>query len=152
MRSAASPWILENVRRDRVRGGHELDPGLVVVAAHVLGIGRVEHEQHGLGQAGAQPAHRLDRHVGAGRVVGVGEEHDAGARRDAAQDRVDVGGQVRLGRNHGRGAVRQDGDAVDEEAMGGEDALVARPEVGVRDEAQELVEPAPQTMRSGSRP
>ncbi len=56
----------------------QLDAGFVVVAADILGIGRVEHQQDILrGKAGMQAAHLLERHIGAGRVVGIGQEHDA---------------------------------------------------------------------------
>ena len=41
----------------------------------------------------------VERNIGPGRIVGVGQEHDLGARRYAREDRVDVGGEIRLRRD-----------------------------------------------------
>ena len=51
--------LRERARHHRVLGGrHQLEAGLVVVAAHVFGIGRVEHQQrHRGGSACVQAAH-----------------------------------------------------------------------------------------------
>ena len=43
-----------------------------------------------------QPLDLVERHVGAGRVVGVGEEDDLGPRASRGEDRVDIGGLVGL--------------------------------------------------------
>ena len=93
MRTPPSPWILEKVRvmTTFCAAGDQFDARLVVVAADIFGIGRVEHQQHVLRQAGMQAADFLERQIGAGRIVGVGEEHDLRLRRDGGEDRVDVG-------------------------------------------------------------
>jgi hypothetical protein len=61
---------------DVLAGGDELDPGLVVVAATYSGIGGIEHQQHVRGQGAVQPFHFVERHIGAGRIVGVGQKDD----------------------------------------------------------------------------
>src|SRR5919197_858046 len=64
----------ERAAHDNVfASGDKLDASLVVVTAHVFGIGRVEHEQHVRGQTPLQPLDFVERNVGAGRVVGIGE-------------------------------------------------------------------------------
>ncbi len=90
-----------------------------------------------------QPPHLVERQVGAGRVVRVGEEHDLGTRGDALQDFADVGAQVRLRSDDGRRAVRQHDDLVEQEAVLGENRLVALAEIGVRQHGQQLVGAGP---------
>ena len=36
---------------DVVAGRHQFDAGFIVVAAHTFGIGRIEHQQHMIGQS-----------------------------------------------------------------------------------------------------
>ena len=63
----------EGVGHHRVLGGrHQFDADLVVVARHVIGIGRVQHQQHVRRQAGAQPLDFVERQIGPGRVVRIG--------------------------------------------------------------------------------
>ncbi len=100
--------LREGARHHHVVGGRrQLDAALVVVAPHVLGIGRVEDEEDVGRQPGMQPPHLVERDVGAGRVVGVGDEDDARLRRHPRQDRVDVGGEVLLRRDDRRAARRR---------------------------------------------
>ncbi len=86
MRRPARPKIFENVRVITVFSvvATSSRPGFVVIAAHVLGIGGVEHQQHvrqAAWRAGARTSSM--REVGAGRIVRVGEEHDPGLVRHA---------------------------------------------------------------------
>ncbi len=130
----------EGVRHHRVLGGrHQLDAELVVVARHVVGISGVEHQQHVLRQAGAQPLDLVERQIGAGRVVRVGEPDELGARRHAREDRVDVGGEIGFGRDDVPGAVRHRRDRVDQETVGGRNRLVAMGEIGVREQIEDFV-------------
>ena len=65
MRSDGEPVDLgEGARHHRVLGGrHQLDPGLVVVGAHIFGVGRVEHQQHVLRQPRAQTLHLVEAEI-----------------------------------------------------------------------------------------
>ena len=141
MRKRRKPVDLrEGVGHHRVvRGGHQFDAELVVVARHVVGIGGIEHQQHMRRQAGAQPLDLVERQIGPGRVVRVGEPHQLGARRNQFQDRVDVGGEIGLGRDDVDGAVRPGRDRVHQEAVGGGDRLVAMAEIGVREQIEDFV-------------
>ena len=130
----------ERVRHHGVLGGrHQFEPEFVIVARHVVGIGGVQHQQHMRRQTGAQPLDLVERDVGAGRVVRVGEPHQLCARRDAREDRVDVGGEFGLGRDDVFGAVRHGGDRVHQEAVGGGDRLVAVAQIGVRQQIEDFV-------------
>ena len=124
---------------DVLRRRDELKPGLVVVAPHIFRIGGVENQQHVAGQPGLQPAHLLERQIGAGRVVRIGEEHDARALGHRRQDRVDVGAFVLFLHHHRRRAGGHDLDLVDEEAVLGENPLVAGLQVGLGQKAEQLV-------------
>ncbi len=46
----------------------------------------------------------VERHVGAGRIVGIGQKYDLGLLRHRFENRIDIGGVVLLRRDHGRGA------------------------------------------------
>jgi hypothetical protein len=118
---------------------HELQPRPVIVAPHVLGIGCVEDEKRMLRQAGMEALDLVERQVGPGRVVGVRQENDLRPRPDGGEKGVHVRPVVPLFRHHRRAAGREDGDAIDEKAVSGEHALVARADEGVGDERQKLV-------------
>ena len=121
------------------RVGDEFDPRLIVVAADIFGIGRVEHEKHVLGQAGMQAADFLEGQIGAGRIVRVGEEDDLRLRRDGGEDGVDIGALLGFLDRDRHGAGSLDVDLVDQEAVLGEDRLVAGRKVGLGEQAEELV-------------
>ena len=126
-----------------VRRGNELEPGLVVVAPDVFGVGGVEHQQHGFGQRAAQSLDFVERQIGAGRIVGVGDEDDLRARAHRGEDRVDVRRVVLFAGYDRRPAGRQRRNRIDQEAVGGVDRLLARPEKGLRQEMQQFVRPRP---------
>ena len=124
----------EGARHHRVvGGGHKLDAGLVVVGPHIFGVGRVEHEEHIVGEAGAQPLHLVEGQVGAGRVVGVGDEDHARGRAHAGEDGIDIRGEVGLRCGDRGRAARQNRDLVNEEAVLAVDRLIARAEIGCRE-------------------
>ena len=136
--------LRERARHHRVLGGRDkLQPHLVVVAAHVFAVGSVEHQQHVRRQLLAQPPHLLERHVGAGRVVRVGQEHDLGARRDALEQLVHVGGVVEFRRDDRLCPARHDRDRIDEETMRRVEALVAGAEIAAREQVQQIVRARP---------
>ena len=71
--------LREGARHHHVLGGRdEFEARLVVVAADIFGIGRVEHQHHVRRQARMQALDLVERQIGAGRIVGIGEEHDLG--------------------------------------------------------------------------
>ncbi len=57
----------------------------------------------------------------------------------AGEQRVDVGAEVAVGRDHHFGAAAARGDVVDREAVADVDHLVARPGEGLRGEVEQLV-------------
>ncbi len=125
---------------DHVLGsGNELDACLVVVAAHVFGVSGIEHEQHMPRQAAMQPLDFVERHVSAGRVVGVGEKNNLGALAHRGEHGVDVGRVVLFRRRDRRRAGAADGDRVDQERVGGVNRLVAVAQIGVGNQVQKVV-------------
>ena len=122
-----------------VGGCHQLDADLVVVARHVVGIGGVQHQEHMRRQASAQPLHFVERQIGPGRVVRVGEPYQLGARADRFEDGVDVGREIALGRDDVAGAARHGRDRIDQKAVRGGDRLVAMAEIGVREQIEDFV-------------
>ena len=120
-------------------GRHQLDAGLVIVARYVIGVGGIDHQQHMRRQSGAQPLDLVERQIRPGRVVRVGQPHQLGARRDQFEDRIDVGGEIGLGRDHVDGAVRHRRDRIDQKAVGGRDRLVAAAQIGVRQQVEDFV-------------
>ena len=132
--------LRERARHHHVlAGGDELNAGFVVVVADVFGIGRVDHEQHMRRQAAVQPLDLVERQVGAGRIVRVGEEDHLGLRRHPLENLVDVGGEVLFRRDHGRGAGAERGNRIDQEAVRGVDRLVAVGEIGPRQQIEQIV-------------
>ncbi len=133
--------LREGARHDDVLVlGDQFEAGRIVVAAHILGIGRVEDEQHVVRQAGVQapaPRRRADRCRSD--CSGWRGRRSSSSASPRARMRVDVGRVVRLRRHDRRPRRRLDGDPVDEEAVLGEYALVARPDIGLGEEVQQLV-------------
>ena len=86
-----------------------------------------------------QAFHFRHRNIGAGRVVGIGEEDDAGLARDTGQHAVDIGGEVAFARHHRSRAVGGNGDRIDEKAEFRIDRFVALTKIGMRQELQDLV-------------
>ena len=82
----------EGAHRHRVgRRAGQLQAAVIVGCLGILGVGRVDHQDHVGGQAGAQPPQLRRRQVAAGRVVRVGEEDQPRARGDVREQRVDIG-------------------------------------------------------------
>ncbi len=134
------PVTLEKVgHHDVFRRRDQLNAGLVVVALDVFGIGGVEHQQRARRQPAMQALDLVERHVGAGRVVRIGEEYDLGPFRHRAENGVDIGGVVLLGRHHGLRARAQGRNRIDQKAVGGVDRLVAVGEIGARQQVEEVV-------------
>ena len=81
----------------------------------------------------------VERNVGSGRVVRIGQEHQLGLLAHASQDGVDIGGEILLRRDHRLGAGAERGDRVDQEAVGGVDRLVAVGKIGARQQIEQIV-------------
>ena len=75
----------------------------------------------------------------AGRVVRVGEEEDARARRDRREHGVEVGGEAGIGHLDRVGPEELGHELVDCKRVAGHDDLVAGAEEGVTDELDDLV-------------
>jgi hypothetical protein len=128
---------------DVVASGDQFDARLVVVAPHVFGIGRVDYEKHMGRQRTLQPLDFVERHVGAGRIVGIGEIDEPGLCGHALEDRVDVGGVIRLRRHHGRAARAKGGDVIDQKSVGGMDRLVAGTDERMGEQIEKLIRAGP---------
>ncbi len=83
----------------------------------------------------------VERHVGPGRVIGIGKEDDPGARGHPRQDGIDIGGVVGFRRGDWRRAGAQRRDRIDEETMNGVDRFIAVDEIGARQQVEEIVRP-----------
>ena len=130
----------KRVRHHGVLGGrHQFDAHLVIVARDIIRIRCVQHQQHMPRQSGAQPLHLVERQIGAGRVVRIGEPDELGPRRHELEDRIDIGGELGLGRDHVDGAVRHRRDRIDQKAVGGRNRLVALAEIDVRQQIEKFV-------------
>ena len=130
----------EGARHDGVAAGlDQFAPVGIVVAADILGIGCVHHQQHALRQHLAQPDQFVAGDISPGRVVRVGDEDQLRARRHGRQDRIDIGGEVALGSHDRMGARRARGDRIHGEPVLRVDHLVARPCIGVGQQGKEFV-------------
>ena len=130
----------EGVRQHGVLGRrHQFDAELVVVARHIIGIGGVEHQQHVRRQARAQPLDLVERQIGAGRIVRIGEPDHLGLRRHPLKDRIDVGGVIDLRRDDVGRAVCHGRDRIHQKAVRGRNRLVAVAEIGVREQIEDFV-------------
>ncbi len=108
------------------RAEHERLAGGVIRLRRIFGVGGVDDEQHVARQAVGEPLDLGGRQIGAGRIVRIGEKDDFRARGDLGENGVDVGGDVGLGRDDRRSARGENGDLVDEKAVLGENAFIAR--------------------------
>ena len=130
----------EGAGHDHVAGTlHQLLTARVVVAADVLGIGGIDHQQHVVGQAGMQAQKLLARQIAAGRVVGIGDEDRARPAGDARQHGVDVGPEVALGCCDRGRTDRERAEPVHQEAVRAVEHLVAGPGIGAHQQLDQLV-------------
>ncbi|PAV69192.1 hypothetical protein WR25_08594 [Diploscapter pachys] len=88
---------------------------------------------------GVEPRDLLAGGIGAGRIVGVGDEHDLGLVRHRGQDRIDIGRIVAIGDDHRRRADAPRRDLIHRKAVADVDDLVARPGEGAGGQVQHLV-------------
>ncbi len=129
--AAQAEHLREGARHHRVVGGvHQPDAGVVIRPLDVFGIGRIQHQQHLGRQAGAQAGDLLVRQHGAGGIVRVGQEAQPGGRRDRAQQRIDIGGQVALPRLDHPRARGGAGDVVDGKTVLGHQDVAAGTAIG----------------------
>ena len=82
----------------------------------------------------------VERQIGAGRVVGIGEEHDLVSARVTAARMASTSARSSVSFTvTGVAAGRLDLDPVDQEAVLGENRFVAGPQIGLRQQPQNLV-------------
>ena len=121
-------------------GRDQFDPGLVVVAPDVFGIGGVEHQQH-MRRAGrraaASPRRTADRCRSD--CSGLARKTIRVAAVTAARMASTSAVRSRLGRDDRLGAGRQGRDRIHQEAVGAVDRLVARAEIGARQQVDQVV-------------
>ena len=86
-----------------------------------------------------QPLHFIERHVGAGRIIGIGQEYDLGALAHGRQHGVDIGGVILLSRHHGACSRAKRGNGINQKAMRRVDRLIAIAQIGVGNEVQQIV-------------
>ena len=124
---------------DVFRRGDKLDAGFVVVALDVFGIGGVEHKQHVRRQPVMQPLDLVERNVGSGRIVGIGQKHDLGLLRHCGEHGVDIGGVILLRRDDRLRAGAERRDRINQKSVRGVDRLVAVGEIRARQQVQQIV-------------
>ena len=81
----------------------------------------------------------VEGHIGAGRVVRIGDEHQPRALCHRRDHRVDVGGVIFFRHLDRLAAVPERVDRIHQEAVLAVDHLVAVAQIGVRQEIQEIV-------------
>ena len=122
-------------------GRHQLEARLIIIASDIFGIGSVENQDNVLRQAGLQAAHFVDRNIGARRVAGIGKKDHFGVWRDRSKDRIDS--DLAIGFLHGdrSRAGPHDLDLVNQEAMLGDDRLIAGRQIDVAEQAEQFIGP-----------
>ena len=81
----------------------------------------------------------LDGNIGTGRIARIGDEDDLRLLGHGREDRVDIDAAILFLDDDWRRAGGHDLDLVDEEAMLGDDALVARRQIDMAEQAEQLV-------------
>ena len=126
---------------DIVRGRDEFDSCFIVVAPHILGIGRIEDEENMGGKPCMQALHLAEREVAPRWIVRVGKKDDFRLCRQETENCIDVRQIIVFRRHHGRGAVGLDGNRIDEKSILTVDRLVSGPKISMGNELQQLVRP-----------
>ena len=86
-----------------------------------------------------QPLDLIERDIGPGRIVRIGQEHHFSLRRHRLEHGVDIDGVIRFWRHDRLGAGPECRDRIDQEAVGGVDGLVAVGEVGACNQVEQVV-------------
>ncbi len=90
-----------------------------------------------------QPLDLVERHVGAGRIVRIGEKDNLGARAQRRQNGVDVGGEALFRRHDRLGSRTERGDRIDQKSVRRVDRLVAVAQIGIGEEIEQIVGAGP---------
>ena len=85
-----------------------------------------------------ETAHLFAGEIAARRIVGIGEIDDSRPRADGLQHRIDIDAQVLLRDNDRHGAVGECRNAIEQERVRAEHHLVARTQVSVGQQRQDL--------------
>ena len=110
-----------------------------IIALGEFGIGAIYREQAVGGQPGVQAADFGARNLRAGRVVGVGEIDQPGARCDRGQHGIDIAGIIIVGRYHRRRADPAGGEFINDEAVPGVEHLVADAGKGPGEQVEQFI-------------
>ena len=90
-----------------------------------------------------QPSDFVRTQHGAGRIVGVGEEHHAGPLAYQRQQGVHIGPVIGIGRDHRGRAATPRRDVINRKAVADVQHLVARPGKALRGDVEQFVRPGP---------
>jgi hypothetical protein len=125
MRRPASEGLGEGAGHDQVGAqGAEFEPcGRGAIRA-ILNVGLVEHNEHMFGHGAEEGFELLVREVGAGGVVGVGDEEEAGLVGAGRGHGLQVVTEVEARNNGGRHAKGVERDLVGDEGELGDDGVV----------------------------
>src|SRR5439155_6690951 len=93
------------------------------------------------GQTALQTLDLIEAHVGAGRIVRIGEKYDLGALAHRGENGIHVGRIAYLRRYHGGRAGAERRDGINKKAVSRMNGFVAVLEVGISEQIQQIVGP-----------
>ena len=86
-----------------------------------------------------QAADLAEGHIGAGRIIRIGNKYHARLGCHQRQHRVDIGGVVALRCHHGLCPIGADDDGIDEKSMRGINSLIAFAQIGIGEKLQQFI-------------
>ena len=112
---------------------------LIVGGIDIFGIGAIQQQQNPVGQMLSQTANFATAQIAAGRVVGIGQIHHAGALGHTAEQGVDRRGEIGVGHGNrrrivGMGIIGRLGVAV-----GAVEHFAARAQIRARQAAEQII-------------
>ena len=124
---------------DICRIGHQFQTGFVIIAADIFRIGGIQHQKYVRAQCRVQPFDLVKRDVGAGWIIGVGEEHHFGFRGYRGDNAIDLGGIVALRHHNWLGSCRQNRNLVNQKAVLAVNRFIAGPKKGIGQERENFI-------------
>ena len=110
-----------------------------VIAFDIFAVCAINHQQCPLRQVCRQPRKIGLAHHSSGRVVGVGDEHQASVLVTGRQNGIHIGHPLALAHLDWCGAIGQRADPVHGKAVLGMDHLVAGPGIGLAEKRNDLI-------------
>uniref|UniRef100_A0A0N4ZZD0 PE-PGRS family protein n=1 Tax=Parastrongyloides trichosuri TaxID=131310 RepID=A0A0N4ZZD0_PARTI len=121
------------------RRARQIEGALPVRLGHELGVSFVDHQDDMSGQACVQAADLLTRGEAAGRIGRVRQIDQLGPLIDQAQHGVDIGAEVRLGRQLDFGLTGAGRDLIGDEGVLAGDDIVPGLQIGLVQQGEDLV-------------